>query len=112
MSISIYFNKPPDANQLLDVIQFVKNEDYKYNNSSILDDVSAKLKNADVEKLLKDIICNRRHYHTKVLFIEQWHISIQLQMHKLFNNHFAFKPDNNETDEIVEKAPLVKFIVV
>ena len=48
MSISIYLNKPPDANQLLDVIQFVKNEDYKYNNSSILDDVSAKLKNADV----------------------------------------------------------------
>ena len=116
MSISIYLNKPPDANRLLDVIQFVKNEDYKYNNSSIVDDVSAKLKNADVEKLLKDIICNRRGYRTSILFLEQSHISTQFHVYELFSNRFVIKADNNETNavrhEIAETMPFTKFIVV
>ena len=49
MSISIYLNKQPDANILSEVIQFVKNEESKYNNVDIIDDMTAKLKNPDVE---------------------------------------------------------------
>ncbi len=50
------------------VMDIVRNEDKKFNNAIIIDDMTSKLKDKDVEKLLKELIFNRRHYRTSVFF--------------------------------------------
>jgi hypothetical protein len=90
-------------------MDIVRNEDKKYNNCIIFDDQTAKLKDKEVEKLLKELIFNRRHYRTSVFFLVQSYISVPLQIRKLFSNLFIFKVSKNELetirDEILETIP-------
>jgi hypothetical protein len=94
---------------LAGVMDIVRNEDKKYNNCIIFDDQTAKLKDKDVEKLLKELIFNRRHYRTSVFFLVQSYISVPLQIRKLFSNLFIFKVSKKELeairDEILETIP-------
>ena len=102
------------------VMDIVRNEDKKYNNCIIFDDMTAYLKHGEVEKLLKELIFNRRHYRTSVFFLVQSYISVPLQIRKLFSNLFIFKVAKKELevirDEILETIPkecvgeLAKFV--
>jgi len=91
------------------VMDIVRNEDKKYNNAIIFDDMTAYLKHGEVEKLLKELIFNRRHYRTSVFFLVQSYISVPLQIRKLFSNLFIFKVSKKELetirDEILETIP-------
>jgi hypothetical protein len=92
-----------------EVMDLVRNEDKKYNNAIIIDDMTAKLKDKEVEKLLKELIFNRRHYRCSVFFLVQSFISVPAQIRKLFTNFFIFKVSKKELetirDEILETIP-------
>ena len=102
------FNELNEEN-LSGVMDIVRNEDKKYNNCIIFDDMTAYLKHGEVEKLLKELIFNRRHYRTSVFFLVQSYISVPLQIRKLFSNLFIFKVSKKELetirDEILETIP-------
>ena len=91
---------------LSSVIDSIKNEDKKYNNCIIFDDMTAYLKNGDVKKLLKELIFNRRHLRTTVIFLVQTWFSIEKDIRKLFSNIFCFRVSKQELatimDEVVE----------
>jgi hypothetical protein len=91
------------------VMDLVRNEDKKFNNCIIFDDMTAYLKHGEVEKLLKELIFNRRHYRCSVFFLVQSYISVPLQIRKLFSNLFIFKVSKKELetirDEILETIP-------
>jgi hypothetical protein len=91
------------------VMDIVRNEDKTFNNAIIFDDMTAYLKHGEVEKLLKELIFNRRHYRTSVFFLVQSYISVPLQIRKLFSNLFIFKVSKKELetirDEILETIP-------
>jgi predicted ATPase len=98
-----------DEDNLSQVMEIVRNEDKKFNNCIIFDDMTAYLKHGEVEKLLKELIFNRRHYRTSVFFLVQSYISVPLQIRKLFSNLFIFKVSKKELetirDEILETIP-------
>lgn len=88
------------------VMDSIKSEDKKYNNCIIMDDMTAYLKNADVKKLLKELIFNRRHLRCTVIFLVQTWYSIEKDIRKLFSNIFCFRVSKQELatimDEVVE----------
>ena len=94
------------------VMNTIKNEEKKYNNCIIFDDVTASLKNPDVKKLLKQLVFNRRHLSCSIIFLVQSWLSIEKDIRKLFNNIFCFRVNKNELqnifDEVVESKS--KFI--
>lgn len=91
---------------LHEVMESIKNEDKKYNNCIIFDDMTAYLKNSDVKKLLKELIFNRRHLRTTIIFLVQTWYSIEKDIRKLFSNIFCFRVSKQELatifDEVVE----------
>ena len=95
------------SDNLGEVMDFVRNEDKDYNNAIIIDDMGAYLKDYEVEKQLKDLIFNRRHYRTSVFFLVQSYMSVPLSIRKLFSNLFVFKVAKKELktifDELLEK---------
>ena len=88
------------------VMETIKAEDKKYNNCIIFDDCTASLKNQDVKKLLKELIFNRRHLRTTIIFLVQTWYSIEKDIRKLFSNIFCFRVAKQELsaicDEVVE----------
>lgn len=88
------------------VMNTIKNEEKKYNNCIIFDDVTASLKNPDVKKLLKQLVFNRRHLSCSIIFLVQSWLSIEKDIRKLFSNIFCFRVNKNELqnifDEVVE----------
>jgi hypothetical protein len=102
------FNELNEEN-LTGVMETVRNEDKKYNNCIIFDDMTAYLKYGEVEKLLKELVFNRRHYRTSIFFLVQSYVSVPSQIRKLFSNLFIFKVSKKELetirDEILEAIP-------
>lgn len=98
-----------DYDNLSVVMDKVRNEEKQYNNCIIFDDMTAYLKHGEVEKLLKELIFNRRHYRCSIFFLVQSYISVPLQIRKLFSNLFIFKVAKKELevirDEILETIP-------
>jgi len=98
-----------DYDNLSEVMDKVRNEEKQYNNCIIFDDMTAYLKHGEVEKLLKELIFNRRHYRCSIFFLVQSYISVPLQIRKLFSNLFIFKVAKKELetirDEILETIP-------
>lgn len=95
-----------DYESLNTVMETIKSEDKKYNNCIIFDDMTASLKNHDVKKLLKELIFNRRHLRTTIIFLVQTWYSIEKDIRKLFSNIFCFRVAKQELssifDEVVE----------
>lgn len=106
------FEKIPDEQcyeelnyeNLNEVMSIIKNEDKKYNNCIIFDDMTAYLKNNDVKKLLKELIFNRRHLRTSVIFLVQTWYSIEKDIRKLFSNIFVFKVSKQELNTIFDEV--------
>lgn len=88
---------------LSEVIERCKEEDPKYNNCIIIDDFGAKLKNADVRDLFKDLIFNRRHYRCSVFFLNQTFISLEKDIRKLFSNIIMFRCGRGEMEKLFEE---------
>lgn len=88
------------------VMESIKAEDKKYNNCIIFDDMTAYLKNSDVKQLLKELIFNRRHLRTTIIFLVQTWYSVEKDIRKLFSNIFCFRVSKQELatifDEVVE----------
>lgn len=92
-----------NAENLTAVMDEIKDEDPKYNNCIIFDDVTASLKNKDVKKLLKELIFNRRHLRTSIFFLVQTYLSIERDIRKLFSNLIIFKVSKKELETIFEE---------
>jgi len=93
-----------NCENLIDVVNRIKNEEKQYNNCIIFDDVTASLKNADVRKMLKELVFNRRHLSCTIIFLVQSWLSIEKDIRKLFNNIFCFRVNKNELDNIFDEV--------
>jgi len=86
-----------------EVMNRIKNEDPKYNNCIIFDDMTAFLKNNDTMKLFKELIFNRRHFRTSIYFLVQTFYSTPREIRRLFSNLFIFKTSKEELQHIGEE---------
>ena len=98
---SLSLNTMTDIRNKLDV--------YSSENEStliIMDDVGSDLKNVEIQKILKQIIYNRRHMKTSIIMLCQSFLSIPREIRKLINNVVMFKPSKvefeNFTNELYE----------
>lgn len=89
---------------LNEVMTTIKGEDKKYNNCIVIDDMTAYLKNQDVKQLLKELIFNRRHLRTTVIFLVQTWFSIEKDIRKLFSNIFCFRVSKQELTNIMDEV--------
>jgi hypothetical protein len=89
---------------LHEVMTTIKGEDKKYNNCIVIDDMTAYLKNQDVKQLLKELIFNRRHLRTTVIFLVQTWFSIEKDIRKLFSNIFCFRVSKQELTNIMDEV--------
>jgi len=89
---------------LMEVMDKVKNEDKKYNNVILFDDMTAALKNGDTLKLLKELIFNRRHLSCSIFFLVQTWFSVPKDIRKLFSNIFIFKVSKKELETIADEV--------
>ncbi|CAM9636861.1 unnamed protein product [Heterosigma akashiwo] len=84
-----------------------KIEDYASegeNNLLIIDDMTAHLKNRDVQKLLSMMINNRRHLRLSIWMLVQTYRSIPLHIRKTINYLIMYSPSNKkETSSIWEE---------
>lgn len=96
-----------DFESLSICINRIKNEPKEFNNCIIIDDLTAYLKNNDVQKIMKELIFNRRHLRTSIYFLCQTWYSVPKDIRRLFNNIFVFRTSKNELtcifDEVVEQ---------
>lgn len=87
----------------LEMVQSELNDGY---NVIIFDDMTAYLKDGEIQKKLKEICFNRRHLHISLYFLVQTFKSVPPQVRKLFNNIVVFKCSIQEMkdmfDELVE----------
>ena len=88
---------------LNEVMDIIKEEDKKYNNCIIFDDMTAYLKDNETFKLFKNLINNRRHLRTSVFFLVQTYHSIPKEIRRLFSNVFVFRVSKNELETIFEE---------
>jgi hypothetical protein len=72
-------------------------------NVIIFDDMTAYLKDNEIQKKLKEMVMNRRHNHISLIFLVQTFKSVPLQVRKLFNNLIVFKCSVNEMKDIFEE---------
>ena len=92
-----------DYESLDDVMDRIKMSDPEHNNCIIFDDMTAYLKDYHVEKLLKELVFNRRHLRTSIFFLCQTYISVPKDLRKLFSNLFIFRVNKNELKLIFEE---------
>ena len=85
------------------IMDEIKEEDSKYSNCIIFDDVTSALRDKAVVKLLRQLIFNRRHLRTSIFFLVQTYLSLEPQIRKLFSNLFIFKVARKELQKIFEE---------
>ena len=92
-----------NVENLTTIMDEIKEEDPKYTNCIIFDDVTSSLRDKAVVKLLRQIIFNRRHLRTSIFFLVQTYLSLEPQIRKLFSNLFIFKVARKELQKIFEE---------
>jgi hypothetical protein len=92
-----------DYESLDEVMDRIKMSDPDHNNCIIFDDMTAYLKDYHVEKLLKELVFNRRHLRTSIFFLCQTYISVPKDLRKLFSNLFIFRVNKNELKLLFEE---------
>jgi hypothetical protein len=80
--------------------RLLKSSSENENTLLILDDVGASLKNNEIQKILRKIIYNRRHLKVHIVILLQSFISCPLEVRKLLNNIFMFKPSKMEFENL------------
>jgi KaiC/GvpD/RAD55 family RecA-like ATPase len=66
----------------------------------ILDDVGASLKIPEVQKLLREIIYNRRHLKVHIIILLQSFMSCPKEVRSMMSNIIIFKPSKNEFEHL------------
>ena len=74
------------------------------NNVIIFDDMGAYLRDTHVKKLLKELVMNRRHYHTSIYFLCQTYKTLEPDIRKLFSNIFLFKVSKREMEDVMDEV--------
>ena len=69
----------------------------------IMDDVGAELKNVEIQKVLRQIIYNRRHLKCSIIMLCQSYLSIPREIRKLLNNIIMFKPSKVEFENFIHE---------
>jgi hypothetical protein len=96
------------------VMQEIKSADPSVNSVIIFDDMTAYLKNNETLKQLRELMMNKRHLRTSIVFLVQSFKLVDKSMRKLFDNFFVFKVSKEELlaigDEVIEipKETLIK----
>ena len=72
-------------------------------NVIIFDDMTAYLRNNQIKHILKELVFNRRHYHTSIYFLYQTYKSLEPDIRKLFSNIFLFKVSKKEMEDIMNE---------
>ena len=85
------------------VLTSIKEDDPKYNNCIIMDDMTAYLKNKETLQKFKEIAFNKRHYHISLYVLSQTFYSVPKEIRKMFNNLFVFKVNKAELSSIFEE---------
>ena len=85
------------------VLTSIKEDDPKYNNCIIMDDMTAYLKNKETLQKFKEIAFNKRHYHISLFVLSQTFFSVPKEIRKMFNNLFVFKVNKAELSAIFEE---------
>ena len=65
--------------------------------------MTAYLRNNQIKHILKELVFNRRHYHTSIYFLVQTYKSLEPSIRKLFTNLFIFKVSKNEMETIINE---------
>ena len=74
------------------------------NSVIIIDDQMTKLKDSAIEKILSDIVANRRHYRTSIILLTQIYERVPLKLRKLVNNVIMmFRPSKKEMEMMMEE---------
>ncbi len=103
------FDKLPEENKfneltfdsLTQVEEKISNESKEnYKSCIILDDVTAALKNNEIQQLLRKIIFNRRHNKTSIILLVQNFLSIPKDHRRMINNLICFKISKTESENI------------
>ena len=75
-----------------------------FNSLLIIDDMTVYLKDKQNEKLLKDLVMNRRHYHLSLIILVQTYTAISLPLRKTISHGVIWKPKNKkEMESIAEE---------
>ena len=69
----------------------------------MLDDIGASLKSKEIQKLLKNIIFNRRHLKVHIVCLLQSFISCPKEIRKLVTNVFIFKQSKVEFENFASE---------
>lgn len=72
-------------------------------NVIIFDDMTAYLKDNEIQKKLKEMVMNRRHMHLSLIFLCQTFKSVPKEIRKLYNNLIVFKCSIDEMKDIFEE---------
>ena len=72
--------------------QVVKDSEEKMSSLLIMDDVTASLKNLEIQMLLKKIIFNRRHYRLSIICLVQSYHAMPLAIRKTISHIICYKP--------------------
>jgi hypothetical protein len=76
--------------------QVMRDGEEKMNSLLIMDDVTASLKNLDVQMLLKKLIYNRRHYRLSIICLVQSYNAMPLAIRKTISHLACYKPRNKK----------------
>ena len=106
------FEKLPDDKKfdelnyenLSGVLARIKAADPYEKHCLIFDDCGAYLKNPETKKLFKELVYNRRHYHTSIFFLCQSWLSVEKDLRKLFTNIFCFKVSKAEMENLFSET--------
>jgi DNA helicase HerA-like ATPase len=67
----------------------------------VIDDMTVYLKDKENEKLLKDLVMNRRHYHLSLVIMVQTYSAVPLPLRKTISHGVIFKPKNKREFESI-----------
>lgn len=107
MKDKIFDNIPDDQKfeeLTLDNLNDVETNLDEGNNIIIFDDMTAYLKDNEIQKKLKEFVYNRRHKHLSIIFLVQSWLSVPKDIRKLFSNIFIFKISKNEMHQIFDEV--------
>ncbi len=76
--------------------QVMRNGEEKMSSLLIMDDVTASLKNLDVQMLLKKLFYNRRHYRLSIICLVQSYNAMPLPIRKTISHLACYTPRNKK----------------
>lgn len=88
-----------------EIIDYCKNSETDEKICIIIDDMASSLKDYEVQKALKHIAMNKRHYHIfQTIIMSQTWKSVPMEVRRLYDNIFLFKVGGNDLATIFDES--------